>query len=131
MSGGGSPRSGGEPRLAEDAMSEQVLKQLQGVVTEAIEERRGLVVYSRLQPVEIDRMARRVERDTIEKIRGLLPESTGDQRVVGLRNRLRRMEEELEQLEGLADIRDQSRSLQSDEIVWQAFEDIAWMLGIE
>jgi hypothetical protein len=112
-------------------MSDHVVKQLQGVVSEAIEERRGLVVYSRLQPVEIDRMARRVERDTIEKIRALLPESTDDQRVVGLRNRLRRMEDELEQLEGLADIRDQSRSLQSDEIVWQTFEDIAWMLGIE
>ena len=112
-------------------MSEQVLKQLQGVVADAIEERRGLVVYSRLEPLEIDRLARRVERETIEKLRGLLPASTDDQRVVGLRNRLRRMEEELEQLEGLVDIRDQSRRMQSDEIVWQAFEDIAWMLGIE
>ena len=112
-------------------MSEQVLKQLQGLVSEAIEERRGLVVYSRLQPVEIDRMARRVERDTIEKVRGLLPESTHDQRVMGLRNRLKKMQDELEQLEGLIDIRDQSRNLQSDEITWQAFEDIAWMLGIE
>jgi TolA-binding protein len=109
----------------------ETLKQLQGVVSEAIEERRGLVVYSRLQPVEIDRMARRVERETIEKIRGLLPESTDDQRVAGLRNRLRRMEEELEQLEGLVEIRDQSRQMQSDEIIWQAFEDIAWLLGIE
>ncbi len=112
-------------------MSEQVVKQLHGVVTEAMEERRGLVVYSRLQPVEIDRLARRVERETIEKIRGLLPESTDDQRVAGLQNRLRRMKEELEQLEGLVEIRDQSRQMQSDEIVWQAFEDIAWMLGIE
>jgi hypothetical protein len=112
-------------------MSDQVLKQLQGVVTEAIEERRGLVVYSRLQPIEIDRMARRVERDTIEKVRGLLPESSEDQRVVGVRNRLRRMAEELEQLDGLGDIRAQSRQMQNDEIVWQAFEDIAWMLGIE
>jgi len=112
-------------------MSEQVLKQLQGVVTDAIEERRGLVVYSRLEPVEIDRLARRVERETIEKVRGLLPASTDDQRVAGLRNRLRRMEEELEQLDGLVDIRDQSRQMQGDEIVWQAFEDIAWMLGIE
>ena len=112
-------------------MSEQVLKQLQGVVTDAIEERRGLVVYSRLEPLEIDRLARRVERETIEKLRGLLPASTDDQRVAGLRNRLRRMEEELGQLEGLVDIRDQSRRMQSDEIVWQAFEDVAWMLGIE
>jgi TolA-binding protein len=112
-------------------MSEQVLKQLQGVLVEAIEERRGLVVYSRLQPIEIDRLARRVERETIEKVRGLLPESTEDQRVVGLRNRLKKMEGELEQLEGLVDIRDQSRQMQSDEIIWQAFEDLAWMLGIE
>ena len=112
-------------------MSEQVLKQLQGVVTEAIEERRGLVVYSRLQPIEVDRMARRVERQTIDKIRALLPDSTDDQRVAGLRNRLRRMEEELEQLEAMAEIRDHSRQMQNDEIIWQTFEDIAWMLGIE
>ena len=112
-------------------MSAHVLKTLQGVVTDAIEERRGLVVYSRLEPVEIDRLARRVERETIEKVRGLLPASTDDQRVAGLRNRLRRMEEELEQVGGLVDIRDQSRQMQNDEIVWQAFEDIAWMLGIE
>ena len=112
-------------------MSEQVLKQLQGVVTEAIEERRGLVVYSRLQPIEVDRMARRVERQTIDKLRALLPESTDDQRVAGLRNRLRRMEEELDQLEGMVDIRDHSRQMQNDEIIWQTFEDVAWMLGIE
>jgi hypothetical protein len=112
-------------------MSEQVLKQLQGLVAEAIEERRGLVVYSRLQPVEIDRMARRVEREAIEKIRKLIPESTNDQQVMGLRNRLKKMQDELEQLEGLAEIRDQSRLMQNDEIIWQAFEDIAWMLGIE
>src|SRR5207302_92730 len=113
------------------SMSEQVLRQLQGLVTEAIEERRGLVVYSRLQPVEIDRMARRVEREAIEKVRGMLPDTSLDQRVMGLRNRLQKMQDELDQLEGLIDIRDHSRQMQSDEIVWQAFEDIAWMLGIE
>ena len=112
-------------------MSEQVLKQLQGVVTAAMEERRGLVVYSRLQPVEIDRMARRVERDAIEKVRGLLGETTTDQRMVGLGNRIRRMAEELDQLEGLGEIREQSRQMQTDEIVWQTFEDIAWMLGVQ
>ena len=112
-------------------MSEQVLQQLQGLVTEAIEERRGLVVYSRLQPVEIDRMARRVERETIEKVRGMLPDTSLDQRVMGLRNRLQKMQDELDQLEGLIEIRDYSRQMQGDEIVWQAFEDIAWMLGIE
>ena len=112
-------------------MSDQVLQQLLGLVSEAIEERRGLVVYSRLQPVEIDRMARRVERDTIEKVRGMLPDTSQDQRLMGLRNRLQKMQDELDQLEGLIDIRDHSRQMQGDEIVWQAFEDIAWMLGIE
>jgi len=84
-----------------------------------------------LKQLEIDRLARRVERDTIDKVRGIIPDSTDDQRVLGLRNRLRKMEEELEQLEGLLDIRDQSRQMQSDEIIWQTFEDLAWMLGIE
>ena len=50
---------------------------------------------------------------------------------MGLRTRLQKMQDELDQLEGLSDIRDHSRQMQSDEIVWQAFEDIAWMLGIE
>ena len=108
-----------------------MLKQLEGVVAAAMEERRGLVVYSRLQPLEIDRMARRVERDTIEKVRGLLGETAGDQRMVGLGNRIRRMVEELDQLEGLGEIRDQSRQMQADEIIWQTFEDIAWMLGVQ
>jgi hypothetical protein len=112
-------------------MSEQVLKELQDVVSAAVEERRGLVVYSRLEPVEIDRLARKVEREALEKVQGLLPEETIDQRVLGLRNRLQRMRDELEQLGELGNIRDQSRSLQTDEIVWQTFEDLAWMLGVQ
>lgn len=112
-------------------MSEEVLKQIQGVMTEAMEERRGLVVYSRLEPVEIDRLARRVERDALEKIRTLLPEETVDQRVLGLRHRLQRMQDELAELGELGQIHENSRSLQNDEIVWQAFEDIAWMLGVQ
>ncbi len=112
-------------------MSEQLLKQIQGVVSEAMEERRGLVVYSRLEPVELDRLARRVERDALEKIRGLLPEETTDQRVLGLRNRLQRMLEELEELGEQGQIHERSRQMQNDEIVWQAFEDIAWMVGVQ
>ena len=111
-------------------MSEQLLKRLRDVLSDAMDERRGLVVYSRLQAVEMDRMARRVERDALEKVRGLLPEETDDQRVLGLRNRLRRMQEELDQLDDHAEIRAPSRQMQLDEILWQAFEDIAWMLGI-
>jgi hypothetical protein len=111
-------------------ISEQVWKRVQGVVSEAMEERRGLVVYSRLKAVEMDRMARRVERDALDKIGALLSEDTDDQRVLGLRNRLRRMREELGDLGERPGIRAQSRQMQVDEIMWQAFEDIAWMLGI-
>ncbi len=112
-------------------MSEQVLKQMQGVVSEAIDERRGLVVYSRLQPVEMDRMARRLEREALEKIRSLLPEQMSDQRMVSLRNRLKRMQDELDELGEQGQIREHSRQMQSDEITWQTFEDIASMLGVQ
>ena len=111
-------------------MSEQVWKRVQGVVSQAMEERRGLVVYSRMKAVEMDRMARRVERDAIDKIRSLLSENSDDRRVLGLRNRLERMREELDDLGGRPGIRAQSRQMQVDEILWQAFEDIAWMVGI-
>lgn len=110
-------------------MSEQVIKSLQTLFSEALEERRGIVVYSRLEPVEMDRMARRVERETLEKLRGALPDETIDQRVLDLRERLRRMEGDLGGLGEVGDIREASRQLQTDEIIWQAFEDIAWMLG--
>jgi hypothetical protein len=112
-------------------MSEQVWKRVQGVVSQAMEERRGLVVYSRLKPVEMDRMARRVEREAIDKIRSLLSESSGDQRVLGLRNRLERMREELDDPGGRPGVREHSRQMQVDEILWQTFEDIAWMVGIQ
>ncbi len=112
-------------------MSEQSLKQIQGVVSEAIEERRGLVVYSRLEPVEMDRMARRVEREALEKIQRLVPEETVDQQLLGLRNRLKRMADELADLGDQGQIGDGSRQMQNDEIVWQAFEDIAWIVGVQ
>ena len=110
-------------------MSEQVIKSLQTLISEALEERRGIVVYSRLEPVEMDRMARRVERETMEKLRSALPEETIDQRVLDVRERLARMEGDLAVLGEVGDIREASRQLQTDEIIWQAFEDIAWMLG--
>ncbi len=111
-------------------MSEPVLQKLQSMVREAVEERRGLVVYSRLQPVEMDRLARQLERDTLEKIQGLLPERTADERVLGVQRRLERMRDELTELEEQSVARETSRRIQSDEIVWQAFEDIAKLLGV-
>jgi hypothetical protein len=110
-------------------MSAQIIKQLQTLFSEALDERRGIVVYSRLEPVEMDRMARRVERETMEKLRGALPEETIDQRVLNVQQRLTQMEGDLAELGEVGDIREASRQLQTDEIIWQAFEDIAWMLG--
>jgi hypothetical protein len=112
-------------------MSDQVFTQIRGVMSEAMEERRGLVIYSRLEPAEMDRLARRVERSALEKVRGLLPEETTDQRVLGLRNRLRRMQDELDELGEQGQIQETSRRMQNDEIVWQAFEDIASMVGVQ
>jgi len=111
-------------------MSEPVLQKLQSMVREAVEERRGLVVYSRLQPVEMDRLARQLERDTLEKIERLLPERTADERVLGVQHRLERMRDELTELEEQSVARETSRRIQSDEIVWQTFEDIAKLLGV-
>ncbi len=74
-------------------------------------------------------MARRVEREALEKLRAALPDETIDQRVLDLRDRLARVESDLAELGEVGDIREASRQLQTDEIIWQAFEDIAWMLG--
>lgn len=97
----------------------------------AVEERRGIVVYARLEPVEMDRLARRVERETLDKVRRVLAAEQGDQAVEGLRSRLQRMDEELMALGDLSGIRETSRQMQTDEIVWQAFEDIASLLGVQ
>jgi hypothetical protein len=111
-------------------MSNHLFQRLRDVLSEAMEERRGLVVYSRLKAVEMDRMAREVERRTLETVRGLLSEESDDQRVLGVRNRLERMRDDLDRLEGETAIRAQSRQMQIDDILWQTFEDVAWMLGI-
>jgi hypothetical protein len=112
-------------------MSERVVTQLREIMRAAVEERRGLVVYARLEPVEMDRLARRVERETLEKVRRVLMEDPGDEHVMGLRNRLKRMDDELSALGDLGGIQEASRQMQTDEIVWQAFEDIASLLGVQ
>ncbi len=111
-------------------MGDDALKQIQRVVSEAMEERRGLIVYSRLQPVEMDRMARRVEREALDKIGTMLEDHPTDARTMRLRSRLDRMRDELEHLGELGQIRETSRQMQGDDIIWQAFEDIAGLLGV-
>ena len=50
-----------------------LLKKLRGIGIAALEERRGLVVYSRMDAQEMDRLARQVERDALEKIGAITP----------------------------------------------------------
>ena len=78
----------------------------------------------------MDRLARRLERETLEKIQRLLPDATLDEGVLGVQRRLDRMRDELTELGGHGGIQETSRQMQSDEIVWQAFEDIAKMIGV-
>ncbi len=108
-----------------------ILKRLRETAIAALEERRGLVVYSRIDAQEMDRMARQVERDAMEKIRAALPPHVGSAEIAGARARLERMDEQLKELDAKTDLAEPSRQLERDDITWRAFEEIVWVLGIE
>jgi hypothetical protein len=108
-----------------------VLKQLREIAIAALEERRGLVVYSRMDAQEMDRLARQVERDALERIRSALPEAAAAPEVSGVRHRLENMDEQLQELDAREDIPERSRQLERDDITWRTFEEVVWALGIE
>jgi hypothetical protein len=95
-----------------------------------MEERRGLVSYSRLDAIEMDRRARDVEREALDRLRAILPPNPHDEQLDGLANRLRQMDSLLEALAGRTELPVRSRALEEDDIRWRAFEDISWMLEI-
>lgn len=107
-----------------------VLDQVRAVVLAAMESRRDLVAFNRMDALEMDRQARRVEREALERVRGLLPAQATEAELQQARTCLARMDEALETLSGRADIGDRSRALEQDDIIWRAFEDVAWLLGI-
>ena len=110
-------------------MDEQkVLEDVKAAVLLALDNRRGLVAFSRLEAREMDQRAREVEREALEQIRKLLPMASQGQRLQQLRTRLDRMDEALQELAGRQDIHDRSRALERDDIIWRAFEDISWLL---
>lgn len=112
-------------------MDEQkVLSEVKAAVVEALESRRGLVAFSRLEALEMDQRARAVERDVLERIRKLLPGAPADQQLQQVRTRLLRMGEALQVLTERQDIADRSRALERDDITWRAFEDVAWLLEL-
>ncbi len=108
----------------------QALEAVRTIIVRALEERRGLVAFSRLEAVEMDRRAREVEREALDQLRALMPAFPADEHLHGIKNRLQRMDSFLEELATRQDIQERSRALEQDDIRWRAFEDISWLLGI-
>lgn len=100
------------------------------IIVRAMESRRELVAYSKLEAVEMDRQAREVERTALDELRKLLPGTVADQQLSQVHTKLMRMDETLEDLAKRQDIQDRSRSLERDDITWRTFEDISWQLGV-
>jgi hypothetical protein len=112
--------------------AEALLKTLRQTMLEALEERRGLVIYARMEAQELDRLARRVEREALERIRAALPAHGADlPELAGILSRLQRMDELVRELDAREDIAEASRALERDDITWRTFEEVAGLLGIE
>lgn len=110
-----------ERRIVEDA---------RGVVVRTMQSRRELVAFSRMEAMEMDRLARELEREALEQLRTLLPTLLADQQLYQVKTRLERMDTHLQELAEREDIQEHSRALERDDITWRAFEDISWLLGI-
>lgn len=112
-------------------MDEQkILQDVQALMVKALDSRRELVAYSRLEALEMDRRARELERETLEEIRRLVPQGPGNEVLHQIGVRLSRMDEPLQELAERQDIQERSRALERDDITWRAFEDISWLLGV-
>jgi len=110
-------------------MDEQtLLTEVKAALVAALESRRGLVAFSRMEAMEMDQRARTVEREALERIRKLLPTAPADQQLHQVSLRLLRMDESLRMLATREDIQDRSRALERDDITWRTFEDISWLL---
>ncbi len=108
-----------------------LLKRLREMAIEALEERRGLVAYSKMEAQEMDRLARKVEQEALEQIRSALPEASVLPEIENILSRLQQMDAQLAELGAREEISDQSRQLERDDIVWRAFEEVVRLLGIE
>ncbi len=109
---------------------QQVRSEVVSAVVQALENRRGLVAFSRLEILEMDQRARAVEREALERIRTLLPAVPIDQQLQQVAMRLGRMDEALQVLAARQDIQERSRALERDDIIWRAFEEICWLVGM-
>ncbi len=112
-------------------MDDALLAEVKRAVLEALEQRRGLIAFSKIEALEMDRLARQYELAALEHVRGELDRLPPKGMAAALRQLLERMDGLLRDLEAQAGIAETSRRLQRDEITWRAFEDMAALLGIE
>ncbi len=112
-------------------MDDPLTAPLRRMILETLEQRRGLIAYSKIEAQEMDRLARQYELDALEQIRGELERLPPKGIAAALRNVLERMQEQLSALDTQAGIAEVSRRLQRDDITWRTFEDVAALLGIE
>jgi len=108
----------------------KALEQVREALVSALDSRRELVAYSRLEAIEMDRYARDVERGALEELAKLLPNASGGEQLYQVKTKLTWMEQQLAELDGRKDIQERSRALERDEITWRTFEDISWLLGV-
>ena len=112
-------------------MDDPLLVEIRRTVLEALEQRRGLIAFSRIEALEMDRLARQYELAALEQVRGELDRLPPKGLALSLRNLLERMDAQLSDLEAQASIAESSRRLQRDDVTWRTFEDAAALLGIE
>lgn len=106
------------------------IKAVRETLVRAMESRRELVAYSKMEAVEMDRRAREVERDALEQVRAVVPDAPVTDQLHQIKTRLARMDEKLDELAQRQDIQERSRALERDDIIWRAFEDVSWLLGV-
>ncbi|MDR5682688.1 MAG: hypothetical protein QN163_01500 [Armatimonadota bacterium] len=109
---------------------EQIVAQIRTVIHEAIAERRGLVAFTKLEALEMDRLARKTEREALARAAALLPEVAFRWEINEIRDAIAEMERQLAGVDELTGIRDASRALARDEVIWQTFERVAQLLGL-
>lgn len=110
---------------------EALLEAVRAVVREAVAERRGLVVFTRLAGSELDRMARETERRALDRVAQMVPETSRLPLLREVAELLSAMRQELDHLDRNPHIRPSSRALAQDEVVWQTFERVASLMGVD
>jgi uncharacterized membrane protein YccC len=108
----------------------QVVARLQRLMAEAVAERRGLVAFTRLGASDLDRMARRAEHEALARVGALLPAIPADPLLQEVSRLLASLQAAIQDLEGQQGIREESRALARDELVWETFERVATLLRV-